>query len=98
VVEHYLDTVGVTGSNPVSRTTFKRHLNPLRVDGNGLLPHLREHLGAKDFFRVKEAGLGGGNCVCPVSHQSAVSKGQAAAVTQTGAPEIEFDRLDFPIC
>jgi hypothetical protein len=22
VVEHYLDTVGVTGSNPVSRTTF----------------------------------------------------------------------------
>ena len=23
VVEHYLDTVGVTGSNPVSRTRFK---------------------------------------------------------------------------
>ncbi len=22
MVEHYLDTVGVTGSNPVSRTTF----------------------------------------------------------------------------
>jgi hypothetical protein len=26
VVEHYLDTVGVTGSNPVSRTTFRHHL------------------------------------------------------------------------
>ena len=24
VVEHYLDTVGVTGSNPVSRTIFNR--------------------------------------------------------------------------
>ena len=24
VVEHYIDTVGVTGSNPVSRTTFCR--------------------------------------------------------------------------
>jgi len=23
VVEHYLDTVGVTGSNPVSRTIFQ---------------------------------------------------------------------------
>jgi hypothetical protein len=24
VVEHYLDTVGVTGSNPVSRTIFSQ--------------------------------------------------------------------------
>jgi hypothetical protein len=24
VVEHYLDTVGVTGSNPVSRTILKK--------------------------------------------------------------------------
>ncbi len=29
VVEHYLDTVGVTGSNPVSRTTLK----PLKQSG-----------------------------------------------------------------
>jgi hypothetical protein len=31
VVEHYLDTVGVTGSNPVSRTIFISALN-LRGD------------------------------------------------------------------
>jgi hypothetical protein len=29
VVEHYLDTVGVTGSNPVSRTTFSPALQRL---------------------------------------------------------------------
>ncbi len=29
MVEHYLDTVGVTGSNPVSRTTLK----PLKQSG-----------------------------------------------------------------
>ena len=29
VVEHYLDTVGVTGSNPVSRTTFSSALQRL---------------------------------------------------------------------
>jgi hypothetical protein len=33
VVEHYLDTVGVTGSNPVSRTIFPIHwLHPF-IDG-----------------------------------------------------------------
>ena len=33
VVEHYIDTVGVTGSNPVSRTIFPHHGDvPLRDD------------------------------------------------------------------
>ena len=45
VVEHYLDTVGVTGSNPVSRTIFFPQYNDLvifienkRFDCNTFLP------------------------------------------------------------
>ena len=45
VVEHYLDTVGVTGSNPVSRTIFFPKYNDLcifignkRFDCNTFLP------------------------------------------------------------
>src|SRR6476619_3108928 len=45
VVEHYLDTVGVTGSNPVSRTIFFPKYNDLcifignkRLDCNTFLP------------------------------------------------------------
>ena len=31
MVEHYLDTVGVTGSNPVSRTIFQQIREPLKA-------------------------------------------------------------------
>ena len=31
VVEHYLDTVGVTGSNPVSRTISSPQYSDLRI-------------------------------------------------------------------
>ena len=44
VVEHYIDTVGVTGSNPVSRTTFSPHGDvPLRDDS------AEAGRGARDF-------------------------------------------------
>ena len=72
MVEHYLDTVGVTGSNPVSRTISSPALQRLthfhqnkRFDCNTFLPDGLIQMQASDVVFADDDGAFSSNRKCP---------------------------------